>query len=395
MQHLTKDFTEHLKKLLLHHWASLRSRVHLPAATGYLGVTLKAPGRYQARMLARDGTRQRHVGFYATAEEAALAYDVAVLRVHGAQAKLNFPADERRGEGGKEAPSGGGDVAGQNLEKLDGSLLSPRREAGAEAAGEGGAEADGEARISVQKAAVNGDEKGREEKDKGLTPSEPPPPGVTSSPTLPPPMLPPPMLPPPVPSSTVSRKVRKRHPPGPRPSALAPSASKNATQVFSQVPLQVPAGQVFSQVTSQVPDGQVFSEVQVGSEGGGVGVRVVGEEPERSAMETVRVTVGEVTITGAVGEVCVVGAVEGKEGQKQGETAAGRAARCQQVIGPESNAVVVGERSETRGNGQVESGGDGSGGVESGGAGGSAAQGEGGRGRGRIRKRQRAGAWKG
>lgn len=57
--------------------------------TGYRGVSLrKKSGRYQAYISSSEGIRI-HLGFFSTAEDAALAYNEATLRHHGAFASLN------------------------------------------------------------------------------------------------------------------------------------------------------------------------------------------------------------------------------------------------------------------------------------------------------------------
>jgi hypothetical protein len=58
--------------------------------TGYRGVVLdKRTGRWRARIY--DGTKNQNLGFYATAEEAAIAHDDTAYALHGETARLNFP----------------------------------------------------------------------------------------------------------------------------------------------------------------------------------------------------------------------------------------------------------------------------------------------------------------
>lgn len=54
----------------------------------FKGVLAAGP-RWRARI--GDGTRQRHLGCFATQEEAARAYDEAARLLHGEFARLNFP----------------------------------------------------------------------------------------------------------------------------------------------------------------------------------------------------------------------------------------------------------------------------------------------------------------
>lgn len=58
--------------------------------SGYKGVNLyRRTGRWRAHITVAQ--RQRHLGYFATAEEAARAYDSAALAAWGAFARLNFP----------------------------------------------------------------------------------------------------------------------------------------------------------------------------------------------------------------------------------------------------------------------------------------------------------------
>jgi hypothetical protein len=60
--------------------------------SGYKGVTLyKRTGRWRGHITV-DGT-QRHLGYFATAEEAARAYDAAALATWGEFARPNFPEE--------------------------------------------------------------------------------------------------------------------------------------------------------------------------------------------------------------------------------------------------------------------------------------------------------------
>lgn len=69
---------------------------------GFLGVR-RSQGRYRARVAERvaEGWIDRHVGMFATAEEAAAAHDRAAYAIRGASARLNFP--ERIAEYAAEA----------------------------------------------------------------------------------------------------------------------------------------------------------------------------------------------------------------------------------------------------------------------------------------------------
>lgn len=55
----------------------------------YKGLNQTASGRWKAEVRAEG--RRHHVGTFATAEEAARAYDEAAKRLHGEFARLNFP----------------------------------------------------------------------------------------------------------------------------------------------------------------------------------------------------------------------------------------------------------------------------------------------------------------
>ena len=59
-------------------------------SSGFKGVSpCKQTGRWQVRISANG--RNRHIGRYRTAEEAAHAYDDAARDLHGEFARLNFP----------------------------------------------------------------------------------------------------------------------------------------------------------------------------------------------------------------------------------------------------------------------------------------------------------------
>jgi hypothetical protein len=63
-------------------------------ASGYRGVHLhRQSGRYQAKIY--DRGRAQSLGYYATPEEAARAYDAASLRLSGDRGFLNFPGEAR------------------------------------------------------------------------------------------------------------------------------------------------------------------------------------------------------------------------------------------------------------------------------------------------------------
>lgn len=61
--------------------------------SGFKGVTKY--NRYWRAAIRAEG-RTRYIGYYATPEEAARAYDEAAMRLHGEFARLNFPHSRQR-----------------------------------------------------------------------------------------------------------------------------------------------------------------------------------------------------------------------------------------------------------------------------------------------------------
>jgi hypothetical protein len=61
--------------------------------SGFKGVYWNTEARRWLAQIKVERIR-KHIGYYATAEEAARAYDAAALRYHGEFARLNFPARE-------------------------------------------------------------------------------------------------------------------------------------------------------------------------------------------------------------------------------------------------------------------------------------------------------------
>ncbi len=72
---------------------SCNSRTYASNTSGYRGVSwAKREKRWTAQIWLNQ--KHRHVGYFATAEEAARARDAAALEVHGEFAILNFPHDK-------------------------------------------------------------------------------------------------------------------------------------------------------------------------------------------------------------------------------------------------------------------------------------------------------------
>lgn len=59
--------------------------------SGYKGVSLQPFGRWRATISIKMLGKGQHLGYFATAEEAARAYDKAAIKYFGEFARLNFP----------------------------------------------------------------------------------------------------------------------------------------------------------------------------------------------------------------------------------------------------------------------------------------------------------------
>lgn len=81
--------------------ANAQNASYLNARTGFRGVS-PAHGRFRAR-IAVNG-EQRHLGYFDTAEDAALAYDAAATTLYGAFAWTNFQRDLTPGALTSEIP---------------------------------------------------------------------------------------------------------------------------------------------------------------------------------------------------------------------------------------------------------------------------------------------------
>jgi len=69
------------------------SRKNRNNTSGYIGVSWnKEKGRWSAYI--KCNTKQIHLGYFDDLEQAAQAYDIAALELHGAFATLNFPQEE-------------------------------------------------------------------------------------------------------------------------------------------------------------------------------------------------------------------------------------------------------------------------------------------------------------
>lgn len=60
--------------------------------SGFKGVCWKTANRRWIAQIGADW-RRMHIGYFDTAEQAALAYDAAALELHGEFARLNFPKE--------------------------------------------------------------------------------------------------------------------------------------------------------------------------------------------------------------------------------------------------------------------------------------------------------------
>lgn len=68
-------------------------REHRRGRDGYRGVTYCRHLSKWAAVVCIGGGKQRHLGVFATADEAARAYDNVALQVRGHRARLNFPTE--------------------------------------------------------------------------------------------------------------------------------------------------------------------------------------------------------------------------------------------------------------------------------------------------------------
>jgi len=81
------------------------NRLFRSNTSGYRGVSWFAPaGRWRAKL--RHGGTQLHLGYYATAEEGARAYDAKAAELFGVYAYQNFPGHDHDGPRGAGTPAG-------------------------------------------------------------------------------------------------------------------------------------------------------------------------------------------------------------------------------------------------------------------------------------------------
>ena len=68
---------------------AMNQRINRNNTSGYKGISLRKPtGKWRAEIM--SGGRRKYLGYFPTAESAALAYDKAAKELHGEFAKLNF-----------------------------------------------------------------------------------------------------------------------------------------------------------------------------------------------------------------------------------------------------------------------------------------------------------------
>lgn len=96
VDHIDGDTTNNLAtnlRLCTVHQNLCNRKINANNTTGFKGVhLLKSTGRFHAQ-IKYDKTIRVHIGYFATAVEAAKAYDVAAKKYHGEFARLNFPEE--------------------------------------------------------------------------------------------------------------------------------------------------------------------------------------------------------------------------------------------------------------------------------------------------------------